>query len=306
MSARSGNRNWSVRGIVLLPYLWLVIFFLAPFVIVLKISLSQTALAQPPYVPLFDATAGWAGLMDFVSQLSADSFRLLSSDSIYLLSYFKSLQVAAISTIVLLAVGYPIAYGMARAPRAWQPPLVMAVVLPFWTSFLIRIYAWINILQRDGILNDVLMQLHAIDVPTSWLSSDTAVYIGMIYSYLPFMVLPIYATLEKMDETLLEAAADLGCPRWKAFWLVTLPLSLSGIAAGALLCFIPIVGEFVIPDLLGGSESSMIGQTLWSEFFSNRDWPVASAIAIALLGLLLVPILFYERLQQRALEGSRG
>jgi putrescine transport system permease protein len=306
MNARSGNRNWSERGIVLLPYLWLVIFFLAPFVIVLKISLSQTALAQPPYVPLFDATAGWAGLMDFVSQLSADSFRLLSSDSIYLLSYLKSLQVAAISTIVLLAVGYPIAYGMARAPRAWQPPLVMAVVLPFWTSFLIRIYAWINILQRDGILNDVLMQLHAIDVPTSWLSSDTAVYIGMIYSYLPFMVLPIYATLEKMDETLLEAAADLGCPRWKAFWLVTLPLSLSGIAAGALLCFIPIVGEFVIPDLLGGSESSMIGQTLWSEFFSNRDWPVASAIAIALLGLLLVPILFYERLQQRALEGSRG
>jgi putrescine transport system permease protein len=305
MSARSGNRNWSVRGIVLLPYLWLVIFFLAPFVIVLKISLSQTALAQPPYVPLFDATAGWAGLMDFVSQLSADSFRLLSSDSIYLLSYLKSLQVAAISTIVLLAVGYPIAYGMARAPRAWQPPLVMAVVLPFWTSFLIRIYAWINILQRDGILNDVLMRVHAIDVPASWLSSDTAVYIGMIYSYLPFMVLPIYATLEKMDETLLEAAADLGCPRWKAFWLVTLPLSLSGIAAGALLCFIPIVGEFVIPDLLGGSESSMIGQTLWSEFFSNRDWPVASAIAIALLGLLLVPMLFYERLQQRALEGSR-
>ena len=306
MSGPSSNRNWSARGIVLLPYLWLVIFFLAPFVIVLKISLSQTALAQPPYVPLFDTTAGWAGLMDFVSQLSADSFRLLSSDSIYLLSYLKSLQVAAISTIVLLAVGYPIAYGMARAPRAWQPPLVMAVVLPFWTSFLIRIYAWINILQRDGILNDVLMRLHAIDVPASWLSSDTAVYIGMIYSYLPFMVLPIYATLEKMDETLLEAAADLGCPRWKAFWLVTLPLSLPGIAAGALLCFIPILGEFVIPDLLGGSESSMIGQTLWSEFFSNRDWPVASAIAIALLGLLLVPILFYERLQQRALEGSRG
>jgi putrescine transport system permease protein len=306
MSAPSGNRNWNARGTVLLPYLWLVIFFLAPFVIVLKISLSQTALAQPPYVPLFHAAAGWAGLMDFVSQLSADSFRLLSSDSIYLLSYLKSLQVAAISTIVLLAVGYPIAYGMARAPRAWQPPLVMAVVLPFWTSFLIRIYAWINILQRDGILNDVLMRLHAIDVPASWLSSDTAIYIGMVYSYLPFMVLPIYATLEKMDETLLEAAADLGCPRWKVFWLVTLPLSLSGIAAGALLCFIPIVGEFVIPDLLGGSESSMIGQTLWTEFFSNRDWPVASAIAIALLGLLLVPILFYERLQQRSLGGSRG
>jgi putrescine transport system permease protein len=290
---------------VLLPYLWLVIFFLAPFVIVLKISLSQTALAQPPYVPVFDAAGGWTGLMEFAKQLSADSFRLLLSDSIYLWSYLKSLQVAAISTVVLLTVGYPIAYGMARAPRAWQPPLVMAVVLPFWTSFLIRIYAWINILQRDGILNDLLTRLHAIDVPAAWLSSDTAIYIGMVYSYLPFMVLPLYAVLERMDESLLEAAADLGCPRWKAFWLVTLPLSLPGVAAGGLLCFIPIVGEFVIPDLLGGSESLMIGQTLWTEFFSNRDWPVASAIAIALLGLLLIPILFYERLQQRSLEGSR-
>jgi putrescine transport system permease protein len=300
------NRNWSARAILLLPYLWLVIFFLAPFVIVLKISLSQTALAQPPYLPVFDASAGWVGLMEFAKQLSADSFRLVLSDSIYLWSYLRSLQIAAISTFALLVIGYPIAYGMARAPRAWQPPLVMAIVLPFWTSFLIRIYAWINILQRDGILNDLLMRLHAIDGPAAWLSSDTAIYIGMVYSYLPFMVLPLYAVLERMDESLLEAAADLGCPRWKAFWLVTVPLSLPGVAAGALLCFIPIVGEFVIPDLLGGSESLMIGQTLWTEFFSNRDWPVASAIAVALLGLLLVPILFYERLQQRSLEGSRS
>jgi len=300
------NRNWSARAILLLPYLWLVIFFLAPFVIVLKISLSQTALAQPPYLPAFDASAGWVGLMEFAKQLSADSFRLVLSDSIYLWSYLRSLQIAAISTFALLVIGYPIAYGMARAPRAWQPPLVMAIVLPFWTSFLIRIYAWINILQRDGILNDLLMRLHAIDGPAAWLSSDTAIYIGMVYSYLPFMVLPLYAVLERMDESLLEAAADLGCPRWKAFWLVTVPLSLPGVAAGALLCFIPIVGEFVIPDLLGGSESLMIGQTLWTEFFSNRDWPVASAIAVALLGLLLVPILFYERLQQRSLEGSRS
>jgi len=299
------NRNWSARAILLLPYLWLVIFFLAPFVIVLKISMSRTALAQPPYVPIFDAAAGWTGLTELARQLSADSFRLLVSDSIYLWSYLKSLQIAAISTVVLLVVGYPIAYGMARAPRAWQPPLVMAIVLPFWTSFLIRIYAWINILQRDGILNDVLIRLHAIDGPAAWLSSDTAIYIGVVYSYLPFMVLPLYAALEKMDESLLEAAADLGCPRWKAFWLVTVPLSLPGVAAGALLCFIPIVGEFVIPDLLGGSDTLMIGQTLWTEFFSNRDWPVASAIAVALLGLLLVPILFYERLQQRSLEGGR-
>ena len=298
------SRDWGRRMVVLLPYLWLAIFFLAPFVIVLKISLSQSVLAQPPYTPVLDLTAGWQGLKEFAAQLSLDSFRLLASDSLYLLSYVKSLQVASISTALLFALGYPIAYGMARAPRAWQPMLVMAVVLPFWTSFLIRIYAWINILQRDGLLNDVLMRLHIIDAPAAWLSSDTAIYIGMVYSYLPFMVLPLYASLEKIDESLLEAASDLGCPSWKAFWLVTFPLSLPGVAAGALLSFIPIVGEFVIPDLLGGSESQMIGQTLWTEFFSNRDWPVASAIAIALLGLLLVPLLFYERLQQRSLEGG--
>ncbi|HET7384290.1 MAG TPA: ABC transporter permease subunit [Pseudolabrys sp.] len=305
MSAQASKQDWGARVIILAPYLWLAAFFLAPFVIVLKISLSQTALAQPPYLPVFDLTTGWSGLKDFAAQFSADSFRLLSSDALYLFSYLKSLQVAGISTAILLVVGYPIAYGMARVSRAWQPLLVIAVVLPFWTSFLIRIYAWINILQRDGPLNDVLMHLHVIDTPAAWLSSDTAIYIGVVYSYLPFMVLPLYAVLEKMDETLLEAAADLGCPRWKSFWLVTLPLSLPGVAAGALLCFIPIVGEFVIPDLLGGSETLMIGQTLWTEFFSNRDWPVAAAIAVALLGLLLVPILFYERLQQRSLEGGR-
>jgi len=306
MQGDPDTRGWGRRAVILVPYLWLAIFFLAPFVIVLKISLSQSVLAQPPYTPVLDLTAGWEGLKTFAAQLSLDSFGLLASDSLYLLSYFKSLQVAAISTILLFALGYPIAYGMARAPKAWQPMLVMAVVLPFWTSFLIRIYAWINILQRDGLLNDVLVRLHIIDTPAVWLSSDTAVYIGMVYSYLPFMVLPLYASLEKMDESLLEAASDLGCPEWKAFWLITFPLSLRGVAAGALLSFIPIVGEFVIPDLLGGSESQMIGQTLWIEFFSNRDWPVASAIAIALLGLLLVPILFYERLQQRSLEGGRA
>ncbi len=305
MRAQPENRNWSGRAIVLAPYVWLLVFFLAPFVIVFKISLSQTALAQPPYLPVFDLAASWDGFKAFLTQLSADSYRLLFSDALYLFSYLKSVEIAAVSTAVLLALGYPIAYGIARAPRAWQSALVMAVVLPFWTSFLIRVYAWINILQRDGLLNDVLMRLHLIDTPAVWLSTDTAIYIGVVYSYLPFMVLPLYAVLEKMDETLLEAAADLGCPRWKTFWLVTLPLSLPGVAAGALLCFIPIVGEFVIPDLLGGSETLMIGQTLWTEFFSNRDWPVASAIAVSLLGLLLLPILFYERLQKRSLEGGR-
>jgi putrescine transport system permease protein len=305
MAPRTDKGGWRARLVVLLPYLWLALFFLAPFAIVLKISLSQAALAQPPYLPVFDLAAGWTGLKDFTAQLSADSFKLLVSDAIYLLSYFKSLEIAAVSTAILILIGYPLAYGVSRTPRAWQPLLVTAIILPFWTSFLIRVYAWINILQRDGLLNEVLLRLHVIDVPVAWLSSDTAIYIGLVYSYLPFMVLPLYATLEKMDESLLEAAADLGCPGWKAFWLVTFPLSLPGLAAGALLCFIPIVGEFVIPDLLGDSETLMIGQALWTEFFSNRDWPVASAIAIALLLLLLVPILFYERLQQRSLEGGR-
>jgi putrescine transport system permease protein len=261
-------------------------------------------MAQPPYLPVFDIAAGWQGLRDFVAQLSLDGYALLGSDDLYLLSYLKSLEVAAVSTVIILLIGYPLAYGIARSPRGLQPLLVMLVVLPFWTSFLIRVYAWINILQRDGLLNDVLMKLHIIDQPVAWLSSDTAIYIGIVYSYLPFMVLPLYATLEKMDRALLEAAADLGCTRTRAFWQVTWPLSLPGVAAGALLCFIPIVGEFVIPDLLGGSDTLMIGQTLWTEFFSNRDWPVASAIAVALLALLLVPILFYERLQKRALQGG--
>ena len=300
---RPKNRSLAARLVVLVPYLWLLLFFLAPFAIVVKISLSRTAIALPPYVPVLDLSAGWQGLSEFLRGLSLDTYRLLASDTIYLFSYLKSLEVAFFATAMLLLIGYPLAYGIARAPRRLQPVLVMLVILPFWTSFLIRVYAWINILQRDGLLNDVLRALHIIDMPVAWLASDTAIYIGLVYSYLPFMVLPLYAALEKMDESLLEAAADLGCPRWKAFWLVTLPLSLPGVAAGALLCFIPIVGEFVIPDLLGGSDSLMIGQTLWTEFFPNKDWPAASAVAVVLLVLLVAPILFYERLQRRTLEG---
>jgi len=299
------NRSSGTLALLWLPYLWLLLFFLTPFLIVLKISLSQVALAQPPYLPVLDIAAGWQGLKAFAAKLTLEGYELLASDVIYLLSYLKSLKVAAVSTAILLLIGYPLAYGMARSPRGLQPLLVMLVVLPFWTSFLIRVYAWINILQRDGLLNDVLLAFGIVSAPLAWLSSDTAIYIGLVYSYLPFMVLPLYATLEKMDESLLEAAADLGCPRWKTFWLVTLPLSLPGVAAGALLCFIPIVGEFVIPDLLGGSRTLMIGQTLWTEFFSNRDWPVASCIAVTLLAILVLPILFYERLQQRALRENR-
>ena len=302
---KDSGRPWSSRLVVLVPYLWLTVFFLVPFLIVLKISLSHTAIAQPPYTPVFDPAAGWQGLVEFFAALSFENYIFLASDWLYLASYLKSLEVALGSTVLLLLAGFPLAYGIARAPRRWQPALFVLVVLPFWTSFLIRIYAWINILQRDGLLNQVLVALRIVDEPPAWLATDTAVYIGIVYSYLPFMVLPIYAALERMDESLIEAAADLGCPWWKAFWLVTLPLALPGVLAGAVLCFIPIVGEFVIPDLLGSSETMMIGQTLWTEFFANKDWPVASAVAIVLLCVLVVPIVIYQQMQTRDLAGGR-
>ena len=294
--------RWYRRLAIGVPYLWFVTFLLVPFLIVLRIGLSQTELAQPPYSPVFDPAAGWQGIKEFVSALSFANYRTLFSDWLYLSSYLRSLTVAFIATAILLVIGLPMAYGMARAPRWMQPMLVTAVILPFWTAFLIRIYAWITILQRDGLLNDVLLALGIIKEPATWLATDTAIFIGIVYSYLPFMVLPLYAAFEKMDDTLLEAAADLGCPRWKAFWLVTLPLAWPGILAGCLLCFIPAVGEFVIPDLLGGSQSLFIGQTLWTEFFSNKDWPVASALATLLLTILLVPILIFQRVQARELE----
>jgi putrescine transport system permease protein len=290
------------RLLVLLPALWLCIFFLVPFLIVLKISFSETVIAQPPYIPVLDLSAGWPGVKEFLAGLRLDNYALLLYDPLYATSYGRSLTIAAGSTLLLLLIGYPIAYGMARAPRSVQPILVMAVVLPFLTAFLIRIYAWITILQREGLLNSLLRALGVIDEPLAILSTDAAIYLGIVYSYLPFMVLPLYASLEKMDETLLEAAADLGCPAWRAFWSITAPLSLPGVVAGALLCFIPIVGEFVIPDLLGGSDAQMIGQTLWTEFFLNKDWPVAAAVAVALLAILLVPIVLYQHLHARALE----
>jgi putrescine transport system permease protein len=284
------------------PYLWMLLFFLVPFGFVLKISLSQTAIAQPPYTPLFDLTAGWATLKASFAALSLDSFRLLIADDLYLLSYLRSIAVALLSTTILLLIGYPIAYAMARLPPRWQSVAMMLVIVPFWTSFLIRIYAWINILQHDGLLNKTLLALHIVSTPVVWLSTDSAMYLGIVYSYLPFMILPLYATLAKMEPALLEAAADLGASPRRAFWLVTFPLSLPGVAAGVLLCFIPIVGEFVIPDLLAGSDSMMIGQTLWLEFFTNKDWPMAAATAVALLILLLAPLLIYDRLQRRQLE----
>jgi putrescine transport system permease protein len=308
LSARTDSGSAVSLGaklIVAAPYLWLLAFFLVPFLIVLKISLSETAIAQPPYVPVLDLAAGFRGVRDFVAGLSFANYLTIAGDELYVLSYLKSLTIASVSTAILLLCGVPLAYAMARAPRAAQPLLVTLVMLPFWTSFLIRVYAWINILQRDGLLNQVLIWLGVIEEPATWLATDTAVYIGLVYSYLPFMVLPAYASFEKFDESLLEAAADLGCPRWKTFFVVTLPLAWRGLVAGALLCFVPIVGEFVVPDLLGGSEATMIGQTLWTEFFANRDWPVASAVAVVLLVLLLAPIAIYQHLQTREIEGRQ-
>ena len=303
-SAAPAPRSPHWRGAALVPFAWLIVFFLVPLFIVLKISISETAIAQPPYVPTLDVAAGWEGIKRFFAGLSLENYRALVSDPLYLAAYLKSLEVAAASTCMLVLLGYPFAYAMTRAPRRFQAGLLMLVILPFWTSFLIRVYAWINILQCDGLLNDVLLALHIVNEPLGWLSTNTAVYIGIVYSYFPFMVLPLYAALEKIEPSLYEAAADLGAPRWKAFWTVTVPLSRPGIIAGSLLCFIPIVGEFVIPDLLGGSSTIMIGQTLWTEFFANRDWPLASAVAVVLLFLLIVPILIYEHRRARELGAA--
>jgi putrescine transport system permease protein len=301
MSA-DANFTRPARLAAVAPYIWMALFFLVPFLFVLKISLSQTAIAQPPYTPVFGLDEGWEAIKTAFAALSLDNFRLLISDDLYVLSYLRSLVVAAVSTTILLLIGYPIAYGMARLPQRWQSVAMMLVIVPFWTSFLIRIYAWINILQHDGLLNQVLLALHIVSKPVVWLSTDSAMYLGIVYSYLPFMILPLYATLSRLDPALLEAAADLGASPRQAFWRVTFPLSLPGIGAGALLCFIPIVGEFVIPDLLAGSNALMIGQTLWLEFFNNKDWPTASAVAVVLLLLLLAPLLLYDRLQRRQLE----
>jgi putrescine transport system permease protein len=286
----------------LAPLLWLGLFFAFPFALVLKLSLSHTALAIPPYAPKLDWSRGLAGLADFLRGLNGDTYRRLVADRLYLSAYLSSLRFAAIGTGLLALIGYPVAYGMARCPPAVRRALVMAVILPFWTSFLIRIYAWIAILKPGGLLN-ALLGLMGLP-PLALLDTDGAVYIGLVYAYLPFMVLPLYAVLERQDATLLEAAADLGCGPVEAFWRVTFPLSLPGLAAGALLCFIPMVGEFVIPDLLGGSHTLMLGKTIWTEFFADRDWPAASAVAIALLATLIGPILIYQRQQARLTGGD--
>jgi putrescine transport system permease protein len=293
------NRPSPARWLVVaVPYVWLLLFFAAPFLIIFKISLSETAIAMPPYTPLFE---GFGAIGDFVSELDFDNYLFLTDDPLYIKAYLSSLRIAVISTFLLLVIGYPMALAMARAPTTLRPTLVMLVILPFWTSFLIRVYAWIGILKPDGLLTLLFQSvgLLGVDDQVQIFRTDYAVFIGIVYSYLPFMVLPLYSALEKMDNTLLEAASDLGCPPWKAFWKITFPLSLPGVIAGSMICFIPITGEFVIPDLLGGADTLMIGKTLWTEFFGNRDWPLASAVAVILLIMLVVPIMIFQNQQQK-------
>ncbi|WP_373185620.1 ABC transporter permease subunit [Halopseudomonas sp.] len=283
--------------VISVPYLWLFLFFLLPFAIVLKISFSQAAISIPPYSPLLEYAEQSLTVM-----VNLGNYIFLSEDSLYLAAYLGSLKIALISTIVCLLLGYPMALAIARAPREKQLVYLLLVMMPTWTAILIRVYAWMGILSTNGLLNNFLMWAGLISSPMEILNTNTAVYIGVVYAYLPFMVLPLYANLVKHDNSLLEAAMDLGAGRLKAFWKITVPLSKTGIIAGSMLVFIPVVGEFVIPELLGGPETLMIGKILWQEFFNNRDWPVASALAIIMLAVLLIPIIFFHYNQSRAME----
>lgn len=297
--------RWRRAFVIGPPLAWLAALVFVPVAIVFKISLSEIAVAQPPYRPQLVWTLDPERWRAFAAALGLGNFRTLLSDDLYLAAALSSLAIAVLSTAILALVGYPVALAMARASARWRPVLVAAVILPFWTSFLIRVYAWTAILKPDAWPSRTLMELGLTSGPLDILNSNTAVLLGIVYAYLPFMVLPLYATLERQDPTLLEAAADLGASRLQAFWAVTFPLSRGGLAAGCLLCFIPITGEFVIPDLLGGSDTLMLGRTLWSEFFSNRDWPLASAVAVVLLAALLGPIVALRDIEARKAE-ARG
>jgi putrescine transport system permease protein len=276
------------------PFLWLMLFFLVPLLIVLKISLAHSTIGIPPYTPLVTSPGG---NLTFHATLS--NFELLARDELYLRAYLGSLANAALATALCLGLGYPIAHAIARASIDWRQTLLFLVVLPFWTSFLIRVYAWIAILEPNGLLNRLLLSTGVIKAPLPLLNNGFSVELGLVYSYLPFMILPIYGSLSALDESLIEAAADLGARPWRAFLAVTLPLSMPGVAAGCFLVLVPSIGEFVIPDLLGGPNTLMIGKVLWDEFFENRDWPVAAAVAVALVVILAVPILFAQRFLDR-------
>lgn len=277
------------RALVLVPYGWLAVFFLMPFLLVLAISLSSVRLGMPPYEPLY----AWQGSLLSI-RLNLENFIFVLGENTYLLAYLTSLKVAAISTALMLAIAYPLAYGIVSCSPQSRSFLIFLVIVPFWSSMLIRVYAWMSILRNDGLLNSLLLHLGVISEPLRIMNTETAIYIGIVYTYLPFMVLPIYANLSASDRTLIEAARDLGCSRIAAFWRVTFPLSLRGVAAGCALVFIPVIGEFVVPDLLGGADTQMIGRTIWIEFFNNRDWPVASAVTVLLLVILVIPIVLFQ------------
>jgi putrescine transport system permease protein len=288
--------------VVGVPYLWLLAFFAIPFVIVLKISFSWMQPIQPGYAPLLEWVEETRRL---VVTFNFDNYQVLLRESLYLDTFLYSVKVAAVSTFWCLLIGYPMAYAIARSKPSTRNLLLMLIILPFWTSFLLRVYAWVGLLKTNGVINNTLLAIGLIDEPLTLLYTDFAVYIGIVYSYLPFMILPLYSNLEKHDLTLLEAAADLGAKPFKAFFKVTLPLSMPGIVAGCLLVFIPAVGEFVIPSLLGRTDQLMIGTVLSAQFFGARNWPVAGAVAIALLLVLLIPILLFQRYQRRELEAAR-
>ena len=306
MSGLLVKTNKSIREnlwryfIVAIPYIWLLLFFLAPFVIVFKISLADPIIAQPPFTPLFSQGSDGG----FSIYTTFDNFLYLFQDSLYFVTYLNSVKLAFIATIFTLLIGYPIAYGIARSPQPTRNILLLLVVIPFWISFLLRVYSWMGILKTNGLINGFLLWLGVIDQPLELLYTDTAVYIGMVYSYLPYMILPLYANLVKLDIRLLEAASDLGAKKWQGFVDVTLPLSMPGIIAGCLLVFIPAIGEYVIPALLGGADTLMIGRVLFDEFFLNRDWPVASAVAIVLLLLLVLPIVYFQKKQAQETSGA--
>jgi putrescine transport system permease protein len=281
------------------PFVWLFMFFILPFAIVLKISFAEADVAIPPYTQIYSYVE-----QQFQVLLNLGNYLMLASDELYVSAYFGSLKMATISTLLCLLIGYPMAYAIARAPKEMQTVYVLLIMMPTWTAILIRVYAWMGILSNNGLLNGALMGIGLIDEPLIILNTNLAVYIGVVYSYLPFMVLPLYANLVKHDLSLLEAASDLGARSLTSFWKITVPLSKNGIIAGSMLVFIPVVGEFVIPEMLGGPETLMIGKVLWQEFFNNRDWPVASALAVVMLAILMVPIVLFNRNEAKELEAK--
>ena len=298
-SAKGMDKLWR-RFVIFTPYLWLLIFFLLPFLFVLKISFADPIVALPPFTPLFD----FAREGERWFHITLDNYRFLLEDDLYWISYLKSTRIAFVSTCLCLLIGYPMAYAIARADPVWRNLFLFLIILPFWTSFLLRVYAWMGMLSTNGLINNLLLSAGLIDQPLKLLYTDFAVYLGIVYSYLPFMILPLYANLERLDYSLNEAAADLGARPLRVFRDITLPLSLPGIVAGSLLVFIPALGEFVIPALLGGLDSLMIGRTLYDEFFTNRDWPLSSAVAIILLLILVAPIMAFQHYQARGSQGE--